>query len=220
MHGRPASAIGIAAAAAALLISLGAARTVDGQDWRDRDRLSRIEPGTYITVRTTQSISSSRRDGRIYDGVVEEDVWDDYRRLAVPAIPRGSRVELIVRTARDGDLILDLESIFAHGQRYAVDAVPQRVEHDRHRDGGDTAEFVGGGALLGTVIGAIANGGKGAAIGAAAGAAAGLGLAVRGRNVDVPAGSLVTFQLQHELPIGVRDSGYSRQGGHYHRDGR
>ena len=41
-----------------------------------------------------------------------------------------------------------------------------------------TAEMVGGGAVLGTLIGAIAGGGKGAAIGAVAGAGAGAGTLV------------------------------------------
>src|SRR5262249_28097227 len=82
-----------------------------GNDW-DWDgnytRLARINPGTFVTVRTTQTIASDRTDGRIFNGVVADDVWDEYGRLAVPAIPRGSRVTMTVRTARDGDLVLDL----------------------------------------------------------------------------------------------------------------
>jgi hypothetical protein len=192
-----------------------AASAQRGEDWEwpgNYQRLNRINAGTYVTVRTTQGIVSNRTDGRIFSGVVAEDVWDDYRRLAVPAIPRGSRVELLVRTAPDSDLILDLESVYAHGQRYALSAVPERIESGndfRRRDGDQTAEFVGGGALLGTVIGAIAGGGKGAAIGAASGAATGLGLAFRGRSVRVPAGSLLTFRLDRGLVIGT-PRGYSR----------
>lgn len=51
------------------------------------------------------------------------------------------------------------------------------------------------------MIGAIAGGGKGAAIGAAAGAVTGLGIAFQGRAVRVPAGSLLTFRLDHGLEI-------------------
>jgi hypothetical protein len=180
-----------------------------GEDWEwsgNYQRLNRLNAGTYVTVRTTQNIVSNRTDGRIFSGVVAEDVWDDYGRLAVPAIPRGSRVELLVRTAPDGDLILDLESVFAHGQRYALDAQPERIESgndSRRRDGDQRAEFVGGGALLGTVIGAIAGGGKGAAIGAATGAATGLGLSFRGKSVRIPPGSLLTFRLDRGLLIGT-----------------
>ena len=183
-------------------------------------RLPRLEAGTFITVRATQPIDTDRRDGRVFSGVVERDVWDDYRRLAVPAIPRGSPVELVVRTARDGDLILDLDSVIVDGQRYAVTATSDRIENrDRidRRDQG--AVMIGGGAVLGTIIGAIAGGGKGAAIGAAAGAAAGAaGLLTQGRVVRVPAGSVLTFRLERELTIGVTDEGFSRGRWHYHRD--
>lgn len=172
-------------------------------DWDgNTERLSQLNAGTYVTVRTTESIDSDRRDDRVFQGIVEDDVWDDYSRLSSPAIPRGSRVELVVRTARDGDLILDLESIYAHGQRYTVEAMPERVESDDRPRGNAAVGYAGGGAILGTIIGSIAGGGKGAAIGAAAGAAAGLGIAFRGRAVHVPSGSVLTFRLDEGLEIG------------------
>jgi len=201
-----------------LVALLSLARVGVAQDWSGNySRLSRIEAGTFIQVRTTANITSDRADGRIFSGVVNEDVWDDYRRLAVPAIPRGSPVELIVRTARDGDLIVDLESVIAHGQRYAVAADAQRIDAGGGHPGDRSAEYIGGGALLGTVIGAIAGGGKGAAIGAAAGAATGLGLAYHGRSISVPAGSILTFQLARSVDMGVRDEGYRRNRYHYHQ---
>src|SRR5262249_42076261 len=152
-----------------------------------------------------------RAEGRIFRGVVAEDVWDDYGRLAVPAIPRGSPVELIVRIAPDGDLVLDVESVLAHGQRYSMRAAPERVEAPRGTPNNE-AEFAGGGAVLGAIIGAIVGGGKGAAIGAAGGAAAGLGVALIGRSVRVPSGTLLTFRLERPLMIGTPDDGYERDG--------
>jgi hypothetical protein len=180
----------------------------DPQFWNTRgNRLSRIEPGTYVQVRTSQRIDSNRADGRVFYGVVNQDVWDDYSRLAVPAIPRGSRVELIVRSARDGDLILDMESVEAHGQRYALSATPQRIESGPgHVSGDKVAPFVGGGAIIGSIIGRWPAA-AGAAIGGGAGAAAGLGLAYRGKSVGVPAGSVLTFRLERGLDIGVPDQG-------------
>src|SRR5262245_61579857 len=180
-------------------------------DWDGNyQRLVQINPGTFVTVRTTQSISSDRNDGRRFSGVVADDVWDDYGRLAVPAIPRGSRVTMMVRTARDGDLVLDLDSIFAHGQRYTVAAAPERIEGgNRTHNNNHAAPYAGGGAVLGTIIGAIAGGGKGAAIGAAAGAATGLGVAYSGRSIRVPSGSLLTFRLEDGLTLAsnVRGTG-------------
>ena len=192
-------------------------------EYRDRDRwFARIEPGTIITVRTNENINSNWADGRIFTGVVDQDIVATNGRLA---IPRGSPVELIVRVAPDNDLILDLESVTVNGQRYALRADSNRIESDR-RDGlgrnRRTGEYVGGGALLGSIIGAIAGGGKGAAIGAAAGAAAGAGgqVLTRGREVRIPRESLLTFRLEQPIEMGVPDAGYDRDGRHYHDDYR
>jgi len=68
------------------------------------------------------------------------------------------------------------------------------------------------------VIGAITGGAKGAAVGAAAGAAVGAGTQVltHGRRVSIPAESLITYRLQNGLDLGVKDTGYDRNGVHYH----
>ena len=207
-------AIGAALAFAGFALTPALAQRNYDWDWDGNyQRLVQINPGTFVTVRTTQGIQSDRRDGRTYTGIVDEDVWDDYGRLAVPAIPRGSRVDMVVRTARDGDLLLDLNSIYAHGQRYVVDAAPERIESTDRRPRGneDTAAYAGGGAILGTIIGAIAGGGKGAAIGAAAGAATGLGVAYSGRSIRVPRGSLLTFRLDRGLTMRGNVRGTSGQ---------
>jgi outer membrane lipoprotein SlyB len=64
-----------------------------------------------------------------------------------------------------------------------------------------TAEMVGGGAALGTIIGAVAGGGKGAAIGAIAGTAGGAGAQVllKGKQVRVPAETILKFKLDQPL---------------------
>jgi len=177
---------------------------------------TRIVPGTQILVRTNQYIDNSERDNRVYTGTVDKNVRGGNGRLA---IPRGSQVELIVRTARDGDLILDLESVVVNGQRYALDSEAKRME-SREGLGQNrrTAEHVGGGALLGTIIGAIAGGGKGAAIGAAAGAAAGAGTQVitQGRRIRVPAESVLTFRIDSPLVVAATHRGFDREGQHYH----
>jgi hypothetical protein len=127
----------------------------------------------------------------------------------------------MVRQAADGDLILDLESVSINGERYAIEAAPNRIDSDRRDGVGEnrrTATHVGGGAVLGAIIGAIAGGGKGAAIGAAAGGAAGAGvqMATRGREVHVPAESVLTFRIDQPLRVGVPDRGVDRDGYHYH----
>ena len=190
-------------------------------EWKQPDApMTRIEPGTVISVRTNRFISSNRADGRIFTGTVSQDVVGGNGQLA---IPQGSNVELIVRTAPDGDLILDLESVMINGRRYGVDASVNRIDSDKKEGVGAnerTGKFVGGGAILGGIIGAIAGGGKGAAIGAGAGAVAGAAdeTATRGREVKVPSETLLTFQLNQPLTVGVADRGETVQGFHYHRD--
>ncbi len=63
--------------------------------------------------------------------------------------------------------------------------------------------MTGGGAVLGTVIGAIAGGGKGAAIGAVGGGAGGAATQVltRGKEVNVPAETLLTFKLDQPVTL-------------------
>src|SRR4029079_17780558 len=89
------------------------AQRTNDWDWDGNyERLGRINPGTFVTVRTTEAINADKRDDRTYSGVVDEDVWDDYGRLSVPAIPKGSRVDLMVRSESDEDLLLDLDSVY------------------------------------------------------------------------------------------------------------
>ena len=180
-----------------------------------------IPAGTQIKIRTNSGIDvRERSDGRIYTGVVTEDVLGSNNNVM---IPRGSNAELTVTNTGNNDLSVDLESITVRGRRYMVNA----SSYNRARQTGvgankRTGEFVGGGALLGTVIGAIAGGGKGAAIGALAGAGAGAGgqVLTRGKAVNVPAESVLSFRLDQPLDLGrgnyTRDNGYDRNGNHYH----
>ena len=205
---------GLLIAPVALSLALGLAAPASAQP---RD-LTHIDPGTLITVRTSETIDERALDGRIYGGVVEQDVTDGSGRLV---IPRSSPVELMVRGASNGDLLLDLESVVVNGERYAVRAEANRVDAppEQSNDGHRTAIYAGGGAILGTIVGAIAGGGKGAAIGAAAGAAAGAGAGIltHGREVRVPSETLLTFRLQRGLDMGVVDQGFDRDQHHYHR---
>ncbi len=178
-----------------------------------------IGTGTTIAVRTNETIDANKSDGRVFTGIVDQDVTDANGNLA---IPRGSNVELMVKKAANKDLTLDLESVTVSGQRYAVNAGDSRLSGGQ-RDGigknKRTAEYLGGGAALGAIIGALAGGGKGAAIGALAGGGAGAGVQTltRGKTVKVPAESLLTFRLEQPLQMGsLLHKGLTRNGQHYH----
>ena len=102
--------------AVVLALALGAPLLARAQDqgrgrWND---VARLDPGTTITVRTNEPIDSSRTDYRVYTATVDRGIRADNGDLA---IPRGATAELIVRSARDNDLILDLESVTINGTR-------------------------------------------------------------------------------------------------------
>jgi hypothetical protein len=154
------------------------------RDWdREHSRFTRLSQGTIIAVRPNESIDVERKDNRVYYGLVDQDVRGNKGQLA---IPRGSRVELIVRVERDNDLILDLESVTVNGQRYAIETEANRVESSRDN------------SLVGAIVGAV-NGGQ-----------------VRGRAVRIPRNTLLTFRIDRPLIMGVADRGIDRDGQHYH----
>ena len=205
---------GVAAAALLVTPALGSA-----QSW---EYVNPIPAGTTLQVRTTEAIDTQSMDGRIFTGTIENDVRDTQGRLA---IPRGATAELVVRRDADNDLVLDLDSVMVNGRRYGVDATRNRVGGGIDiRNSGigankETARNVGGGALLGAILGAVIGGGDGAAAGAAAGAAVGAGAQIltKGRRVNVPAEALLSYKLQSDMNLDIRDTGYDRDGRHFHK---
>ncbi len=173
-----------------------------------------IGSGTNISVRTSEKIKVKKSDGRIFAGIVDQDVRDVNNSVA---IPKGSQVELTVKQVAKNNLVLDLESVTVGGKRFGISADDAAVGSEQKDGIGKnkrTGEYIGGGAVLGTIIGAIAGGKKGAAIGAAAGAGAGAGAQVltQGKKVDIPAESLLTFRLDKALRMGVAGNRITRNG--------
>ena len=170
-----------------------------------------IPSGTTLRVRNDQTIDSQTAStGQTYPGVVAEDVADSQGRVV---IPHGSSATLIVRGATDqgrvqgrSELVLDLASVRVGGRTYRLETT-DLVQKGAEGVGANkrTGGFVGGGAALGGIIGAIAGGGKGAAIGALSGAGAGAGTQAltRGKAVRVPAETVLSFRL--EAPIRIRE---------------
>lgn len=165
-------------------------------------RLEILPSGTELTVRTAEDIDSSTAVvGQTFSAIVERDIRGESDDVIIPT---GSHAVLVVRQISTGgttgspDMVLDMQSMTVSGRRYLVSTA------DMRKDTGTgigknkrTAETVGGGAALGTIIGAIAGGAKGAAIGVLVGAAGGAGVQVlnKGKDVRVPAETLLTFTL-------------------------
>ena len=177
----------------------------NGRDY-DQGRMERvvIPAGTELAILTNERIESRDVvDGQTFAAQINEDVRNPDGSVA---IPRGSDASLITRRVEgNGDLTLDVQSIVVGGRRYRVSTADQELEN--HRDGVGankrTGQFMGGGAVFGAIIGAIAGGGKGAAIGAVAGAGAGAGAQIitQGKEVHVPAESVLRFRLDRPLSL-------------------
>jgi len=164
-----------------------------------------IPGGTTLVIRTNEAIKT-QEPGQTYSAQLAESIENESGRVLAP---RGAPAELFVVRTSGGtlgtpELALALRSITVNGRRYGVtsDTSERRGEEGLGRNQ-RTAEMVGGGALLGTLVGAIAGGGKGAAIGAITGAAGGAAVQVltKGKEVQVPAETLLTFRTEAPLRL-------------------
>lgn len=168
-----------------------------------------LPEGTQISIRTNETIDSkTARTGQTFSAEVANDVLGSNGQVE---IPKRSPATLILRNVNAGgttgtpELALDLHTIRANGHTYHVSTTDIEKGSQKQGIGKNkrTGEYVGGGAALGTLLGAIAGGGKGAAIGAVAGAAAGGGAQVltKGKDVRVPAETVLKFQLDQPLHL-------------------
>jgi len=158
-----------------------------------------IGAGTTIKVRTNEAIKTSD-EGQTFSGVVDQNVMGGNGKVV---IPKGSNATLVVKRLANKDVALDLDSVTVNGQRYGVQTENVISSKEKQGVGANkrTGKYVGGGAAVGAIIGAIAGGGKGAAIGAGVGAGAGAGAQIltKGKSVNVPAESLLTYRLRQPL---------------------
>jgi hypothetical protein len=185
-----------------------AAQTKTKKKSSNSSRLETIPSGTEVVVRTNEPIDSkTTSSNQTYSAQVDEDVVAGSGEVVVP---KGSDAKLVMRKGSTGgvtgspDILLDIHSITVRGRRYLVST----ADLDEKSNTGigknkRTAEMIGGGAVLGAVIGAIAGGGKGAAIGGAAGGAAGAGteVLVKGKEVRVPAETVLRFKLDKPVSL-------------------
>jgi hypothetical protein len=162
-----------------------------------------VPGGTVLNVRLTQGIDvDSTQTGATFKGLVDDPIMIDGRVV----IPRGAAVVIQVASVKQSGTLtgsdriaLKLNSISFDDRAYEVVteyAVTQGDGEDKR-----TARKVGGGAGLGAIIGAIADGGKGAAIGAVVGGITGTVVAASGEeHLKLPAET----RLQFELTAAVR----------------
>ena len=176
-----------------------------------------IPASTEIKVRTDTAIPPNPAIGTVYTATVSDDVPDGQGGIA---IPRGSRARLVAQAAPDGkDTVLDLRSVTVNGARYNLDAAgTQGTSSSGSGLGANkrTAKYVGGGAAIGAVLGALLGGGKGAAIGAIVGGGAGAGGQVlTGKKKGLPAETQLTYKTAQ--PLEMRAAAARRRSGDLQR---
>lgn len=171
-----------------------------------------IPASTEIKVRTDTAIPAQPAAGTVYTASVSDDVPDGQGGVA---IPRGSRARLVAQPSADGkDTVLDLRSVSVNGVRYNLEAGSQGTSSSGSGLGANkrTAKYVGGGAAVGAVLGALLGGGKGAAIGALVGGAGGAGAQVlTGKKKGIPAETQLTYKTATALQM--QSAGATRRGG-------
>jgi hypothetical protein len=173
-----------------------------------------LPSGTEIKVRTDTVIPAKPAANTRYTARVSEDVKDGSGNVV---IPRGSRARLVAVPADDGkDINLDLRTVKINGQSYLLRAAGQSESSAPGGLGANkrTGIYVGGGAAVGTVLGALLGGGKGAAIGALVGGAGGAGTQVlTGKKKDLPAETELKYKLGTNAEMtplaGHQGQGYS-----------
>lgn len=171
---------------------------------------SSVSAGTEIQVRTDQAINvkENGRAGETYTGSIAHDVLDQNGAVAIPRDSRAQlRVVALNKAGSADGLSLDVDSVTINGQIYKIQTQTTSATGST-RSGGlgknkRTGEYVGGGAVAGALLGALAGGGRGAAIGAVAGGAAGAGAQVltRGKELSIPAETVLRFRLENAVTL-------------------
>ncbi|HXZ27216.1 MAG TPA: hypothetical protein VEG08_04355 [Terriglobales bacterium] len=194
-----------------LAIPLAVAMTFSGSTLVNRavkaakPDLVTVPEGTALMVKLDQSLSTrSSYAGEPFDATVLSPVVVDDQVVIPSGTPVAGRVVYAHPSGRlrgRASLELTLDSLRLDQESYELrtNTVGRVSGSHKVRNLG----WIGGGGGAGTLIGALAAGGKGALIGGPVGAGAGLGVAaLTGRKqVTVAAESAVTFRLRQPLSL-------------------
>ncbi len=174
------------------------ARVMAPETWRP------CLPAVGLMVKMVDSVDSERNQANDrFRGFLEANLMAGDAVVA----PKGSTVFGRLLTADSagrsgGQLEFDLTDIVINGQTYSLSTTSNQAQ------GGTSSGGTGTGARTGAAVGALAGGIGGAVRGAGTGAIVGTaaGGSTSGERVNIPAGTLVEFNLDHpvSLPIAQR----------------
>jgi hypothetical protein len=164
-----------------------------------------IDQGTQLSVRLVDPIDSEKNQtGDTFHATLNAPLTSDGDQ-AVPAGVEitGHLVEVrsAGKFAGQSLVAMQLDTLSTGGKTYNLQTDQYKKQGSSR--GKNTAEKVGGGAVLGGIIGALAGGGKGAAIGAAAGAGVGGGVqaATKSQQIKLPSETVLNFTLQAPVTV-------------------
>jgi hypothetical protein len=165
-----------------------------------------LEAGTPLVIRMGETVSAAQNQvGDTFFGTLEQQLVIDGFIIGERGARVIGRVSQAVPSGRGGGLShLAVELVrlsTSDGQRVPI-RTDQYVKEGSGSAGSDLAK-IGAGAAIGAAIGGLAGGGTGAAIGAGAGAAAGGGavMLAKGKSVQIPVESRLTFRVKESTTL-------------------
>lgn len=153
-----------------------------------------------VRLRTGLSSETAKVEERFETTTVVDLVQDG--RVVVPAgsVVSGvvSSIDKATRTDRKGSLTLSFDRLRVNGRDHRIRAGATQV----FESGGirDEAPTAGVGAGVGGVVGGILGGVKGAILGAAIGAGGAIA-ATEGKDVNLPAGSIIRIRMDSPVQV-------------------
>jgi BON domain-containing protein len=164
-----------------------------------------VEQGAQLSIRLVDAIDTEKNKlGDTFHATLNSPLSVDGEEV----VPAGSDVTGHIvdlksagKFAGQSVLVLQLDSIAVGSRTYNIQTDQYKKQGSSR--GKNTAEKVGGGAIIGGIIGAIAGGGKGAAIGAAAGGGVGGGVqaATKSQQIKLPSETVLNFTLQAPVTV-------------------
>ena len=165
-----------------------------------------IRPGTFVTVRTDQPLSSDHnQEGDTFAATLTQPIVVDgvvVAQRGQTVLGRVAEAKKAGRASGVSHLSLQLTGLtLADGTQAGIQS--QMITRNGQTSVGNDVAAVGTTTAVGAAIGAAADWGRGAAIGAGAGAAVGLAgvLLTRGRPTVVYPETLLTFRI--DTPVTV-----------------
>ena len=163
-----------------------------------------IPAGTTLAVSVLNALGSETSQVEdLVKGALAKSIVID----GTTVVPQGAEMRGVVSDAKKSGRVkgkatlgIAFDRLTVRGEPLRIQTAPVVIEAQDKKS--DDVKKGGLGAGLGAVVGGIAGGGTGAAIGAVAGGA-GTVLGTKGREVEVPAGTVVNVLMQSPLTVKV-----------------